>query len=155
VARLHTNYAFLCLESDPPRLAEAREHLDAAETWLENASATKHLAFVHSERARLALLEGRYQDAVAYAERAIVGAGDDELDAAKSLFLKGRALSGLGRMDEARTAFQLAGDLFEKHGARQQLASCWRELGELDLEDGRLEAAVEAFRSGLDALATR
>jgi tetratricopeptide (TPR) repeat protein len=154
VARLHTNYAFLCLEADPPRLDDAREHLDAAESWLENASATRHLAFVHSERARLALLEGRFEDAVGYAERAVAGAGDDDLDAAKSLFLKGRALSGLGRSDEARQAFQLAADLFEKHGARQQLASCWRELGELDLSDGRLEEAVEAFRSGLDAMGT-
>ena len=154
VARLHTNYAFLCLESDPPRLAEAHDHLDAAESWLENASATRHLAFVHSERARLALLEGRYQDAVAYAERAIVGAGDDDLDVAKTLFTKGRALAGLGRVNEARQAFLLAGDLFEKHGARQQLASCWREVGELDLSDGQIERAVEAFRTGLQALVT-
>jgi len=154
VARLHTNYAFLCLESDPPRLAEAHEHLDAAESWLEHASATRHLAFVHSERARLALLEGRHQDAVAYAERAIVGAGDDDLDVAKTLFVKGRALTGLGRVNEARQAFLLAGDLFEKHGARQQLASCWREVGELDLLDGQLEKAVESFRTGLEALGT-
>jgi tetratricopeptide (TPR) repeat protein len=154
VARLHTNYAFLCLESDSPRLDEAREHLDAAESWLENASATKHLAFVHSERARLALLEGRYQEAVMYAERAIVGAGDDDLDVAKTLFVKGRALTGMGRADQARQAFLLAGDLFEKHGARQQLASCWREVGELDLSDGRLERAVESFRAGLEALGT-
>ena len=62
--------------------------------------------------ARLALLEGRYLDAVAYAERAIVGAGDDDLDVAKTLFTKGRALTGLGRVNEAREAFLLAGDLF-------------------------------------------
>ncbi|MDP9344109.1 MAG: helix-turn-helix domain-containing protein [Actinomycetota bacterium] len=154
VARLHTNYAFLCLESDPPRLGEAHEHLDAAESWLQNASATRHLAFVHSERARLALLEGRYREAVAFAERAIVGAGDDDIDVAKTLFVKGRALTGLGRVDDARRAFLLAGDLFEKHGARQQLASCWREVGELDLSDGQLERAVESFRTGLEALGT-
>src|SRR5438552_9577532 len=154
VARLHTNYAFLCLESEPPRLEEARGHLDAAESWLQQASATRHLAFVHSERARLALLEGRYLDAVAYAERAIVGAGDDDLDVAKTLVPKGRALTGLGRVNEAREAFLLAGDLFEKHGARQQLASCWREVGELDLSDGQLERAVESFRTGLEALGT-
>ena len=155
VARLHTNYAFLCLEADPPRLGEAREHLDEAESWLGKTSAVKHLAFVHSERARLAFLEGRLDEAVAHAERAIVEAGDDELDVAKTQYVKGRALSGLGRLDEARHTFQLAADLFEKHGARQQLASCWRELGELDLTDGRLEEAVEAFRAGLDALGTR
>jgi tetratricopeptide (TPR) repeat protein len=73
---------------------------------------------------------------------------------AKTLFTKGRALAGLGRVNEARQAFLLAGDLFEKHGARQQLASCWREVGELDLSDGQIERAVEAFRTGLQALVT-
>jgi tetratricopeptide (TPR) repeat protein len=34
VGRLHNAYAFLCLEADPPRLQEARWHLDAAEQML-------------------------------------------------------------------------------------------------------------------------
>src|SRR5205823_5352012 len=33
-ARLHTSYALLCLEVDPPRLVDADRHLDAAERLL-------------------------------------------------------------------------------------------------------------------------
>ena len=42
--------------------------------------------------------------------------------------------------------------MFEKHGARQQQASSWREIGELDLATGDVDGAVEALRSGLRAL---
>jgi tetratricopeptide (TPR) repeat protein len=155
VARLHTNYAFLCLEAEPPRLPEAREHLDVAEDWLRRAGAARELAYVYSERSRLALLEERPEEAVKFADRAMDGAGQDDLEVGRSLFLKGRALSMLGQRLEARLALQQSADLFEKHGARQQQASAWRELGELDLAQGDVDSAVEALRAGLEALDPR
>jgi hypothetical protein len=45
-----------------------------------------------------------------------------------------------------------AASAFAAQGARQQEASCWRELAELDVADGDLASAVKAFRSGLEAL---
>jgi hypothetical protein len=66
--------------------------------------------------------------------------------------VKGRALSELQRQGPARGALAEAAMLFAKHGARQQEASCWREVGELHLAQGDLPAAVEALRSGLEAL---
>jgi len=155
VARLHTNYAFICLEADPPRTEEAREHLDVAEEWLTRAGAGRELAYVYSERSRLALLDDRPEEAVRYADLAVDRAGQDELEVARSLFLKGRALSLLGLRSDAKLSLQRSADLFEKHGARQQQASAWRELGELDLAQGDVEAAVEALRSGLEALDPR
>ena len=68
---------------------------------------------------------------------------------------KGRALSGLERPIEARAAFRDAAELFGRLGARQQEASCWRELGELDLAEGDVTSAIEALRAGLDALDPR
>ena len=81
VARLHTNYAFLCLESEPPRIPEAGEHLDVAEDWLRRAGAARELAYVYSERSRLALLEEKPEEAVKYADLAMGGAGQDGLAA--------------------------------------------------------------------------
>jgi tetratricopeptide (TPR) repeat protein len=155
VARLHNAYAFICLEMDPPRVSEASTHLERAEAMLEEARATGDLAYVLTERSRLSLLEGRPEEALAYAERALVDVGGDELEAARCHFLKGRALGSLGRREESRSALREAAALFRALGARQQEAACWRELGEIDLAAGDTEAAVEALRAGLEALDPR
>jgi tetratricopeptide (TPR) repeat protein len=44
VARVHNAYAFLCLEAEPPRIQEARRHLDIAEEKLVDASSPGDLA---------------------------------------------------------------------------------------------------------------
>ena len=155
VARLHTNYAFICLEADPPRMEEAREHLDVAEAWLPPVEAARELSYVHEERARLLLLEERPEEAVSSADQALARVGEDDLQRARSLFVRGRALALLDRQAEARLSLQHAADLFEKHGARQQLANAYREIGELDLAEGRVDDAVEALRAGLAALDPR
>jgi tetratricopeptide (TPR) repeat protein len=155
VGRLHNAYAFICLEREPPRLDDARHHLDLAQSILEAATAQEDLATVFTERSRLALLEEQADEALEHAERALSHVASDELEVARSLFLKGRALGMLGRVPESRQALQEAAALFEKGGARQQQASCWRELGELDLAAGDVQSAIEALRSGLAALDPR
>jgi hypothetical protein len=40
-------------------------------------------------------------------------------------------------------------------GARQQEASCWREIGDMFLDAGNVDRAVLALRSGLEALDPR
>ncbi len=156
VARLHNAYAFVCLEVDPPRMQEAGEHLDLAESMLaESGGSPGDLAYVLSERARLALLEERPRDALGHAQRAMALAGEDENETARCLFLAGRAHAELGRRPDARGALYEAANLFEKHGARQQVAACYRELGELDLGAGDMESALESLRAGLAALDPR
>jgi tetratricopeptide (TPR) repeat protein len=155
VARLHNAYAFICLEADPPRTVEASRHLELAESMLDGTAAPGDLAAVLTERGRLALLEEQPEAALLHAERALAESHSDELEAARSLFLKGRALGLLARRAEAGDALREAAVLFEKHGARQQQAACWRELGELDLAAGDVNAAIEALRSGLAALDPR
>jgi tetratricopeptide (TPR) repeat protein len=155
VGRLHNAYAFICLDADPPRTAEAADHLDKAESLLLSAGASTELAYVLSERSRLALLEGQHQDALVNVERALAYVGTDELEMARCLFLRGRALGGLGRHGEARASLEEAAAAFTKHGARQQEAMCWGELGELHLAAGDVDGAVEALRAGLRALDPR
>jgi tetratricopeptide (TPR) repeat protein len=105
-----------------------------------------------TERGRVALLERRYDSAVKYADEALRTIQTDDLEAARALFVKGRALSELQRHAPARGALEDAALLFAKHGARQQEASCWREVGEIHLAQDDLPGAVEALRSGLEAL---
>lgn len=156
VARLHNAYAFICLDAEPPRTEEAAFHLDRAELILaEGVGAPADLAYVRTERARLALIEDRPGEAVEAAEHALADAGDDPLETARLLFTKGRALATLGRRREAEEDFSRAAVFFGDLGARQQEASCWREIGEMFLDTGDVERAVKALRSGLEALDPR
>lgn len=155
LARVHTAYAFLCAETDPPRLEEAARHLDEAETLFGDDAPEQELAYLHAERGRLALLEHEPAQALACSERALPLVGDDPLERARCLYLRGRALTDLGSTDLALDDFLEAVASFEKVGARQQVASCYREVGEIELGNGDLEGAVEAFRAGLDALEPR
>jgi len=155
VARLHNAYAFICLEAEPARTEEARRHLDQAQELLEESGATDDLAYVLEERGRLALLEERFEEALAHAEKALSNVSRDALEAARSLLLKGRALSALGRRQEAQDVLKEAAACFRNRGARQQEASCWREVGEMLISAGNLPGAVTALRAGLDALEPR
>jgi tetratricopeptide (TPR) repeat protein len=152
VARLHNAYAFICLEVEPPRLDEAKDHLDRAEALLSAEAAGSDLAYIHEERGRIAMLGDRPEEALEWAERGLAEAGADELELARCHYLKGRALSVLDRREDAREALSAAATAFGAQGARQQEASCWRELGELHIAAGDLASAVEAFRAGLEAL---
>ena len=155
VARLHNAYAFICLDADPPRTEEARTHLDAAEHLITEVAARGDLAYLYAERARLALLEGHPEEALEHAGRALAEVSSEELEMARGMFLKGRALTMLGRTAEARQSLNEAAAVFGEHGARQQEASCWREIGEIHLGTGELRAAVDALKAGLDALNPR
>jgi tetratricopeptide (TPR) repeat protein len=154
-ARLHAAYAFICLEAEPPKTEEAHEHLDLADAGLREAATPMDRAQILTERSRLALLEERPHEALAFAEWALEVVHPDQLEVARSLFLKGRALALLHRGSEARAAFEQAASTFRNRGARQQEANCWREIGEQDLADGNVGAALDALRAGLEALDPR
>jgi tetratricopeptide (TPR) repeat protein len=155
VARLHNAYAFICLEAEPPRAEEAAFHLDRAEELFEGVAAGPDRAYLASERSRLALLTDRPEDALRHADVALAEVGDDALERARALFLKGRALAKAGRTADAGKVLAEAATLFGDHGARQQEAACWRELGELAVEGGDPGAALDALRAGLAALDPR
>jgi tetratricopeptide (TPR) repeat protein len=155
LARVQSAYAYLCLEADPPRLQEAASHLDDAEALLGDDGPPQELAYVYTEQGRLALLSNRADQALACAERALANVSDDPLQRAGCLYLRGRAVAELGRPHDALEDFHEAAAVFEKTGARQQVASCYREIGEIDFHAGDLEAAIEAFRAGLEALEPR
>lgn len=152
LGRLHNVQAFLCLEHDPPRLGDASEHLDAAERLLGDLATAGDIAYLSTERARLALLGDDPAAALVHARRAGEHAGTDELERARALFLEGRSLAALDRLDDASGALREAAYCFHKLGARQQEASCWRELGEAQTAAGLTAEALESMRTGLALL---
>ncbi len=152
IAGVHNAYAFLCLESDPPRIREAAEHLDATAKLLGPGASAEQLAYLHAERGRLALMEDRPEDALRSSEQALELVDADTLERGRCLYLRGRALTKLDRRDEALDSFHEAAAAFSKSGSRQQEASCWREIGDLELASGNVYEAVDALRWGLTAL---
>jgi tetratricopeptide (TPR) repeat protein len=155
VAKLHTAHAFLCLEVDPPLVDEAVRQLDQAERLLSSVGDGSDMAHIHTERGRVAFLRGEYEEAARWAERAAGGQGVVELERARALYLRGRALRALGRPEEARESLREALAIFEVDDAHQQSLLCWRELGELATAEGDYLAATEAFRSGVEVAGGR
>jgi tetratricopeptide (TPR) repeat protein len=152
IVRVHGAYAFLCLEADPPRLEAADDHLRTAESLLDEYSLDEDRAYLFAERSRLALLQGRPAEALDLASRALELTGPDALERGRCLFLQGRGFVLSGRPAEGLGCFREAASVFEKHGARQQQASSWREIGEIQLAEGETAAALESLRAGLEAL---
>jgi tetratricopeptide (TPR) repeat protein len=148
MAKIYTAYAFLCLEVTPPKMKESLRHLDYAERLLAETGGGPGLAFIHTERGRAAFLDGRYEEAVAEADRATATEGVFVLERARAIQLRGKALRALGRPQEARESIHEALAVFEVNDAPQQALECWRELGELAMDEGDQSAAVEAFRAG-------
>jgi tetratricopeptide (TPR) repeat protein len=152
VARLHHAYAFLCLEVDPPRLSEARRHLDLAEAMLSAMGSPDDLTVVYQERARLSFMEGDAEESLRHIELAVERPSPNELARAGALLLKGRVLARMNRIADAKPVLFEAAAIFEKHGGRQGAALSWRELGELELSEGDTTAAIDAMRAGLEAM---
>ncbi len=154
-ARMHTAYAFLCLEADPPRLDDASTHLEQAASLYDERAPDDEIAYLLAERCRLALFEGHPDAALDHITSALERAGVDELERGRCLFLQGRAYAALGSQADASGCFHEAAAVFNKRGARQQEASCWREVGELQLASGDATRAIESLRAGLEALDPR
>jgi tetratricopeptide (TPR) repeat protein len=152
LARVLNAMAVLYLEAEPPRTPEAAAQLDRAEAVLSDVGTPNDLAYVLTERARIAVIEHRYEAALVHADRALTNVNQEDLEVGRALRQRGLALQGLGRLREARGSLRDAATWFAKHGAREQEASCWKELGEIELAEGDLAAAVDALRSGLEAL---
>lgn len=155
VGRLHVSCAFICLETEPPHVDEAKEHLGIAEERLSRFGAPEDLAFVWSEWGRLFLLEGNPDEALVQLDKALARFDGFGVETARCLHLRGRALVELDRLDEAGSSLARAVELFAEAGARQEQASCYQELGEIDLRQGRVQDAVRNLQAGLAVLGPR
>lgn len=111
-----------------------------ARTWLEQLSAAPLAAQADRSSMKLAVLEGRMQDAVEAGERAL--ALQPSSDPITSHFL-GLAYWGLGRKDEARSIWQASGNL--PHYLDRLAMQGWENFAA-----GHSEQAVALFQRGID-----
>lgn len=129
------------------RLDEAREHLTfAAETFREMNSPLNE-ARATNELARVERLDGKVSEAKMLLRRSLTLAEDGELD------VLGIAHRELGICDAgsdhaaAEKEFRTAIDLFESAGSALELATTYRELGDLLRGRADLKDACEAYRT--------
>jgi tetratricopeptide (TPR) repeat protein len=139
----------------PPRIDEARSHLDQAGAIVEQLDADEGLLSILIERARLALVDGHFEQALTHTERVLEEASSEAVAVPMALLVRGKALVGLGRPRQASVSLRDAAKAFSEKGLRQREAECWNELGDLHLASGRPRAAANAFRAALAALDPR
>ena len=129
---------------------QARQALAHAESGFAVSRDTAHLAKVHNQRALLGSLEGRYEDAIAEAQRALEMLGDDEvLEQAQAQRHIGKAYVGLGRLAEGVTELQDAVAAFRQVGSPYDVANLLQDLTLAFTAQGRFDEAADCLHEAL------
>jgi non-specific serine/threonine protein kinase len=108
------------------------------------------MALLATDKAELAIRQGRYQDAKVHAREAIrrLAVSGEPWSGIRPLILLGDACQNLGEYQQARDTFLEALALIEESGDREK-AYVLRWLGLVDLKQGRLERALDYCRASL------
>jgi len=130
--------------------AQARQALAHAEAGFADRGDMTYSALVHDQRAALALLEGRHEDAIAEAQAALGMLGQDEAaKRAGAQRLIGRAYVGLGRFSEGIAQLQDALALFRRVGGPYNVVNLLRDLVSPLTAQGRLDEAATCLSEAL------
>jgi transcriptional regulator with XRE-family HTH domain len=156
LAFMRCTYAWLLLQCDPPRIAQADELLSRAHEVQESLSNGPQLATCEIEMARSALLRQEFDQAVCLAESAISRfseSGPPEVMNAR--VVRGLALVMGGQVDLGVAEVTGAACALKNLGAHREAAQAWRELGEALIQRGRSQEAIEALRQAADCAGAR
>ena len=149
MGKLYIAHAFLCLEANPPRIAEATRQLNRAEKVMNKFGDRSDLAFIWTERARASSLAGEHEESIRWSDLAITSEATYPVERGRAQLLRGRALRTLGRLREARESVEEARATFEENEAKALVLLAWQELAEIATAEGDHERANEALREGL------
>lgn len=153
VARLLSQYGYLLLRQDPPRLAEATGTLEESLAILREAGFGYERGYVLTELSRASLLRGEVMRAVNEAERAVVELGTEAvLERARAETAFAAALFASGDRERAAEVFDRAANTLGQLKASRHAARAWVELGNLLDETGDAAGAVRAFRHATDSM---
>jgi transcriptional regulator with XRE-family HTH domain len=156
LARMRTSYAWLLLQCDPPRLAEADVLLERAHEVLSGLALQLNLARCEIEMARCALLRGEFADAVGLAEQAIARCADsDTAEQHNARVVQGLALIMDGQAEVGASAVSLAAAQLHAMGSKMDAAQAYRELAEALLQRDRPDQAIAALRHAADCAGAR
>jgi tetratricopeptide (TPR) repeat protein len=126
-------------------LDEARGHLKTAIDAFQETGNAVNEARALNELARVERLTGNAADAKMLLRRSLNLAEDGEVDVI-AIAHREEALCDPSDIEASEKGLRRAIDLFEKSGNTQELASTYRELGDLLLEHEALKAACDAYR---------
>jgi tetratricopeptide (TPR) repeat protein/DNA-binding XRE family transcriptional regulator len=152
-ARLLSQYGYLLLRQEPPRIADATRVLEEALSMLSDSGYGYERGYVLTELSRARLLHGDAEAAVHQAEQAISELGSEaRLERARAETALASALAALGRKEEASEVFDRAANTLTQLHASRHAARAWVELGNMLDEAGNPAAAVRAFRQATAAM---
>lgn len=138
---------------DYERAQQALAHAEAgfmAQKGLADVPTRAHMARVHNQRARLSFLAGRYEDAIAQAQRALEGLAPDEtLERAQAQRHVGRAYVGMGRLAEGVVELRAALALFRQVGSLYDVANLLQDLTVVLTAQGRFDEAAACVNEAL------
>lgn len=146
-ARLLSQYGYLLLRQDPPRVADAVDTLDEALAVLRHVGYGYERGYVLTELSRAHLLQGRSEQAVELAEEALTELGPEAaLERARADTVLAAALAAQGAPERAAEVFDRAASTLAELRASRHAARAWVELGNVLDQAGDQAGAVRAFR---------
>jgi transcriptional regulator with XRE-family HTH domain len=153
VARLLSQYGYLLLRQDPPRVAEATGTLEESLAILTEAGFGYERGYVLTELSRASLLRGDARRALDEAERAVAELGSEAaLERARAETALAAALAASGERARAAEVFDRAASTLGQLNASRHAARAWVELGNMLDEAGDSAGAVRAFRQATASL---
>lgn len=153
LARLRVGYAWLLLQQSPPEAARALELLDDVRTEITVYGGAVDLGYCDTERARALLFLDRIGEAKAVVEASLISLGaQPRIETARARLLLGRILREQGRTADCLEQCATAAGILEALGPSRQVASAWRELGDLYRQLGRVDDAMAAYDQAFRAM---
>nr|WP_272917734.1 helix-turn-helix domain-containing protein [Nocardioides flavescens] len=148
LGRLRLQLSHIMLDSDPPRVEEARAQLAVAERELDWSEASptdrSHHAYVVARAAHLA---GDLDDARGRSQRVLDELGDELTPLrAQVLALLGQVEWASGDAGAAHAAYHRAIAVLTAIGSDRRAAQLWFEIGALADEAGMVAEARDAYR---------
>ena len=128
----------------------ARQALTYAEAEFKKRGDSARLANVHSQRAVLLLLAGRYGDVIGEAQRALAMLdGDDVVERAEALRVIGKAHVGLGRLADGIMELQDALSKYRDFGSPYDVVNLLQDLVAALTRQGRYDEAGTCLNEAL------
>jgi transcriptional regulator with XRE-family HTH domain len=147
LGRLRQQLSSIMLRADPPRVDEAQELLQLAETELDwSAAAPVDRARNGLLRARALFLSGAFDEAEHRARQVLTDSSELPMLAVNGLTLLGQIDWTRGDRDSAQSWYRQAIALLTGAGADREAAQLWFDLGSLAAEAGLVAESADAFR---------
>jgi tetratricopeptide (TPR) repeat protein len=147
LGRLRTLLSMMLLKADPPRLEDARQQLQIADTeldWSEASPADR--AWHDLTSARALYMEGRFDEAEHRALRVVDATSEVPIVGVDAMVLMGQVAWSSGEREQSHAWYRRAIVTLTGVGADREAAQIWFEIGTLADQAGLVAESADAFR---------